>query len=68
MYPGTPPPAVTVAVPSQIPLQEASIEVMEEVNGGGSVIVTVCCVVHPFASVIETVYVLGQRFATEAVP
>ena len=53
-----PPPAVTVAVPSLLPLHKASVvAVIVAVNTGGCVIVTVATEVHNLKSVTVTVYV-----------
>jgi len=49
-----PPVVVTVAVPSDCPLQDTSVDVTVEENSGGSVILTVRVVEHPFASVTTT--------------
>ena len=47
-----PPFAITVAVASEVPLQLASVPLIVAVSAAGSVIVTLCEVVQPFASVI----------------
>ena len=50
-----PPFAFTVAVPLFIPLQEIFVEVTDDVRAEiGCVMVMLCVVVHPFASVIST--------------
>ena len=56
MYGEVPPDAVTVADPSQAPLQDTLVlDVIVAVNNGGSVIVTVAVVSQPLPSVTVTV-------------
>jgi hypothetical protein len=52
VYPGVPPDGFTLAVPFEPPLQETFVCEGEAVMAVGAVSVTICCVVHPFASVI----------------
>ena len=51
-YPGVPPPAVALAVPLHNPKQVTSVEVVERVRIGGSVMVTLLEARQPCASVI----------------
>jgi hypothetical protein len=66
-YGANPPVIVTVAVPSHVPLQEASVET--PVNSGPSILLTGITIMaeHPLPSVTVTVYVPATRLVAVAV-
>ena len=61
MYPGLPPLALTVLLPSQELLQDTSVPEIDVDNKVGPLIIAEAVVWQPFISVIKTSYVLGHN-------
>lgn len=62
VYGPDPPLGITEAVPSADPLHEVFVDEGVSVTAGGSVITAVEVFVHPFESVVVTIYVPGAKF------
>ena len=54
VYPGVPPVTVALAVPSELPLHAAGVEVVVKARADGWLTVALCVTVQPLASVIVT--------------